>query len=72
MYPNKNHSLQGECLDIEDYEDKCEINNLKNKVSNLENKIKAKERKIKYLEAKLVNEKGQVVPCQSIYTQVRF
>ena len=53
LYPNNNYFLQGECLDIEDYEDKCEINNLKNKVSNLENEIKAKERKIIYLEAKL-------------------
>ena len=72
FYRNYKYFLQGECLDIEDYEDKCEINNLKNKVSNLENEIKAKEGKIKYLEAKLVNKKGQVVPCQSIYTQVSF
>ena len=72
FYRNYNYFLQGECLNIEDYEDKCEINNLKNRVSDLENEIKAKEGKIKHLEAKIVNKKGQEIPCQSIYTQVRF
>ena len=41
-----------------------------NKVKDLENGLETKERRIKYLEARIASKKQELVPCQSISTQV--
>ena len=62
----------GDGLENQDHESKCEIHNLRNKITDMENEMTAKERRINYLEAMIVNKKCKGLPCQSVSTQVNI
>ena len=64
--------IQGDSLENNEHEDKCEIHNLKNEMMDLENEMVAKERRINYLEEIILNKKCKKVPCQSASTQVNI